>query len=316
MGDRLVSRVLRWGRSMSEASGIPTTARPTTGGSTGPVAPRRRARTRRWRAVAAGGAVLALAAVAGTGVISNETVAERAQRAADQVAETEELSAATDLDASQLGTHEGILTARAAQDAVDALSEAEAVIAAAGGKSDASELEASVAALKSYELLAPERVFELADAARAHAVTVQAVVAEFDRIAAEQAAAAQAEAERAAAERAAAERDAATPATPADPSEAQVIARDMMAARYGWGDDQFGCLVALWNRESGWNVTAGSPGGAYGIPQALPGSKMASAGADWQTSAATQISWGLGYVAGRYGTACGAWAHFQANNWY
>lgn len=269
--------------------------------------------------------MLALAAVAGTGVISNDTVAERAQLAAEQVAETAQLAAATDLDASQLGTHGGILDARAAQDAVDALGAAEAVIAAAGGKSDASDLEASVAALRSYELLAPERVFELADAARAHAVTVQAAVVEFDRVAAEQAAAAaQAAAERAAAERAAAERDAATPpagggpapAAPANPSEAQVIARDMMAARYGWGDDQFGCLVELWNRESGWNVTAGSPGGAYGIPQALPGSKMASAGADWQTSAATQISWGLGYVAGRYGTACGAWAHFQANNWY
>jgi hypothetical protein len=276
--------------------------------------------------VASGAAVLALAAVAGTGVISTDTVAERAQLAAEQVAETAELSAATDLDASQLGAHEGILTARAAQDAVDALNQAEAVIAAAGGKSDASNLEASVAALRSFELLAPERVFELADAARAHAVTVQAAVVEFDRIAAEQdaaAAAAQAAAERAAAERAAAERDAATPpatgpapAAPANPSEAQVIARDMMATRYGWGDDQFGCLVALWNKESGWNVTAGSPGGAYGIPQALPGSKMASAGADWQTSAATQISWGLGYIAGRYGTPCGAWAHFQANNWY
>ncbi|WP_199470579.1 hypothetical protein [Agromyces fucosus] len=276
--------------------------------------------------MASGAAVLALAAVAGTGVISTDTVAERAQLAAEQVAETAELSAATDLDASQLGAHEGILTARAAQDAVDALNQAEAVIAAAGGKSDASNLEASVAALRSFELLAPERVFELADAARAHAVTVQAAVVEFDRIAAEQAAAAaaaQAAAERAAAERAAAERDAATPpatgpapAAPANPSEAQVIARDMMATRYGWGDDQFGCLVALWNKESGWNVTAGSPGGAYGIPQALPGSKMASAGADWQTSAATQISWGLGYIAGRYGTPCGAWAHFQANNWY
>ncbi|NYG19670.1 hypothetical protein BJY17_000417 [Agromyces hippuratus] len=268
--------------------------------------------------------MIALAAVAGTGVITNDTVAERAAQEAEQIAATAQLSAATDLDASQLGTHEGILTARAAQDAVDALHSAEAVIAAADGKSDASDLEASVAALQSYELLAPERVFELADAARAHAVTVQAAVVEFDRVAAEQAAAERAAAERAAAERAAAERDAATPpassgpgpAAPANPSEAQVIARDMMAARHGWGADQFGCLVELWNRESGWNVTAGSPDGAYGIPQALPGSKMASAGADWQTSAATQISWGLGYVAGRYGTPCGAWAHFQANNWY
>jgi hypothetical protein len=305
---------------MSEASGTTTTARPTSGGSTGPGTPRRRPPERRWRAFASGAAVIALAAVAGTGVITNDRVADRAE----QVAETAQLTAATDLDASQLGTHEGILTARAAQDASDALNAAEAAIAAASGKSDASDLEASVAALRSYELLAPERVFELADSARAHAVTVHAAVVEFDRIAAEQAAAAKAAAERAAAERAAAERDAATPpagggpapAAPANPSEAQVIARDMMATRYGWGDDQFGCLVALWNKESGWNVTAGNPDGPYGIPQALPGSKMASAGADWLTSAATQISWGLGYVAGRYGTPCGAWAHFEANNWY
>ncbi|KRC62364.1 hypothetical protein ASE14_00495 [Agromyces sp. Root81] len=259
--------------------------------------------------------MLGLAAVAGTGVIADAPDADRASA----IAETAQLSASTDLDASQLGAHEGILTARATQDASDALTTAEAAIAAANGKSDAADLEASVAALQSFELLAPERVFVLADAARAHAATVQAAVAEFDRVAAEQAAA-----ERAAAERAAAERDAATPpasggpapAAPANPSEAQLIARDMMAASYGWGDDEFGCLVALWNKESGWNVTAGSPGGAYGIPQALPGSKMASAGADWLTSAATQIRWGLGYVAGRYGTPCGAWAHFQANNWY
>ncbi|MGW9631280.1 aggregation-promoting factor C-terminal-like domain-containing protein [Agromyces sp. NPDC055520] len=300
---------------MNEASGI-STARPTTGGTTGPRLPRGRTPKRRWRAVASAAAVLGLAAVAGTGMVGGEADAERAVG----IAETAELAAATDLDASQLGAHEGILTARAANDASDALSAAAAVLAAASGKSDASGLEASVAALESFQYLAPERVFALADATRAHAATVEAAVAEFDRVAAEQAAAAAAA--QAAAERAAAERAAQppagepAPAAPVNPSEAQVIARDMMAASYGWGDDQFGCLVALWNRESGWNVTAGSPGGAYGIPQALPGSKMASAGADWLTSAATQIRWGLGYVAGRYGTPCGAWAHFQANNWY
>ena len=61
---------------------------------------------------------------------------------------------------------------------------------------------------------------------------------------------------------------------------------------------------------------ASNPSGAYGIPQALPGSKMSSAGADWATSARTQIIWGLGYIAGRYGTPCGAWAHVEANGWY
>jgi hypothetical protein len=90
-----------------------------------------------------------------------------------------------------------------------------------------------------------------------------------------------------------------------------------MLGGYGWGDDQFGCLVALWDRESGWNSQAyNSSSGAYGIPQALPGSKMATAGADWQTNAATQISWGLGYIAGRYGTPCGAWNHSESVGWY
>ncbi|WP_298462147.1 ubiquitin-like domain-containing protein [uncultured Cellulomonas sp.] len=101
-----------------------------------------------------------------------------------------------------------------------------------------------------------------------------------------------------------------------DPGSAQAIARDMLLAR-GWGDDQFSCLVKLWKKESGWRVDAANPrSSAYGIPQALPGSKMASAGADWRTNPATQITWGLGYIAGRYGTPCGAWSHSQAKHWY
>ena len=72
----------------------------------------------------------------------------------------------------------------------------------------------------------------------------------------------------------------------------------------------------LWSRESGWRTNAGNPSGAYGIPQALPGSKMASAGADWRDSAATQITWGLNYIGGRHGSPCGAWKHFQARHWY
>ena len=74
--------------------------------------------------------------------------------------------------------------------------------------------------------------------------------------------------------------------------------------------------MKLWNRESGWRTTAQNSSGAYGIPQALPGSKMASAGADWRTNAATQIKWGLGYISGRYGTPCGAWGHSQSTGWY
>ena len=101
-----------------------------------------------------------------------------------------------------------------------------------------------------------------------------------------------------------------------DPGTAQAIAYDMVLAR-GWGQGEFDCLVALWNKESHWNVYAHNVrSGAYGIPQALPGDKMATAGADWATNPATQITWGLGYIAGRYGTPCGARGHSQAKGWY
>jgi hypothetical protein len=99
------------------------------------------------------------------------------------------------------------------------------------------------------------------------------------------------------------------------PGSAQAIGHQMVLAR-GWGEDQYSCLVSLFNRESGWRVNAANPSGAYGIPQALPGSKMATAGADWATDAATQIAWGLGYITARYGTPCGAWAHSQNTGWY
>jgi hypothetical protein len=100
-----------------------------------------------------------------------------------------------------------------------------------------------------------------------------------------------------------------------DPGSAQAIALAILTAE-GMGKDQYSCLVSLWNRESHWRVNAENPDGAYGIPQALPGNKMASAGPDWQTNATTQIKWGLGYIKGRYGTPCGAWAHSQSTGWY
>lgn len=90
-----------------------------------------------------------------------------------------------------------------------------------------------------------------------------------------------------------------------------------LAAERGWTGAQWDCLDSLWTKESGWNQYAGNrSSGAYGIPQALPGSKMATAGADWQTNPATQIRWGLSYIASRYGTPCAAWSHFRARNWY
>ncbi len=92
---------------------------------------------------------------------------------------------------------------------------------------------------------------------------------------------------------------------------------EAMLGSFGWSSSQFSCLDPLWAHESGWSVTAANPGsGAYGIPQALPGSRMASAGPDWQANAATQIRWGLEYIKGTYGSPCAAWAHEQATGWY
>lgn len=103
-------------------------------------------------------------------------------------------------------------------------------------------------------------------------------------------------------------------ATPASGSPKEYAASQI--AKRGWSANNYTCLVKLWNRESGWRTSAANPSGAYGIPQALPGSKMSSAGPDWKHNAHTQIDWGLGYIAGRYGTPCGAWGHSQSTGWY
>jgi hypothetical protein len=95
------------------------------------------------------------------------------------------------------------------------------------------------------------------------------------------------------------------------------IARAMMAERYGWGSGEYACLSSLWERESGWQVHASNPSsGAYGIPQALPGSKMSAYGSDWADNPVTQIEWGLAYIRDSYGTPCGAWSTFRSLGWY
>ncbi|MEU5000793.1 transglycosylase SLT domain-containing protein [Streptomyces sp. NPDC021622] len=94
-------------------------------------------------------------------------------------------------------------------------------------------------------------------------------------------------------------------------ADVQAMARQMVPG------DQFQCFSNIVDHESTWNYQASNPSsGAYGLVQALPGSKMASAGADWQTNPATQIKWGLNYMNDRYGSPCGAWDFWQANNWY
>ena len=103
-----------------------------------------------------------------------------------------------------------------------------------------------------------------------------------------------------------------------DPAGAQAYARSVLGA-YGWGDDQFSCLVSLWTGESDWRADALNPwSGAYGIPQSLPAEKMATAGPDWRTNGRTQVDWGLAYIQSSYGSPCSAWNTWQSRNphWY
>lgn len=179
------------------------------------------------------------------------------------------------------------------------------VIAATASKVDPAPLVASVAALSTAALsmsplLDGSQLVSLTKRANRQIATTEAKASAIDAAAAAAAAAA---AERL--------RVSNTPAG------ARATARSMAASQYGWGDAQFGCLSQLWQRESGWSYTANNAsGGAHGIPQALPGRKMASAGPDWMTNAATQIRWGLSYIQRSYGSPCGAWAHSVSHNWY
>jgi len=103
---------------------------------------------------------------------------------------------------------------------------------------------------------------------------------------------------------------------PPNPGTAESIAYNMLPS-FGFSQStQWGCLYDLWMRESSWIYDAENASGAYGIPQSLPGDKMASAGADWQTNPATQIKWGLGYITQVYGTPCNAWNFELANGYY
>ncbi|WP_152631181.1 lytic transglycosylase domain-containing protein [Agreia bicolorata] len=108
----------------------------------------------------------------------------------------------------------------------------------------------------------------------------------------------------------------APPAGAPDPGSAQAIAAQMVADR-GWPSTEYDCLYSLWSKESGWRYNAyNASSGAYGIPQSLPGNKMASVADDWETNPATQITWGLNYITARYQTPCGAWAESEENNSY
>lgn len=156
---------------------------------------------------------------------------------------------------------------------------------------------------------AQERVQELLVQAGADAAD-EALAASASQTSAAQAREAVAAAQ---AQRAAEEAAAQLAAAQADPRS---VARPL-AAEHGWGAEQFACLDRLWTKESGWKWYADNPtSSAYGIPQSLPGTKMASHGEGWESDPRVQIAWGLDYIAGSYGTPCRAWAHSQAVNWY
>lgn len=106
--------------------------------------------------------------------------------------------------------------------------------------------------------------------------------------------------------------DAGTP----EPGSAKAYAFELLT-KMEFGEDQYSCLVKLWDRESNWRYNArNSSSGAYGIPQSLPASKMATEGADYLTNPETQIRWGVKYIKGRYGSPCGALAHSDKLGWY
>ncbi|MFJ6212732.1 transglycosylase SLT domain-containing protein [Streptomyces sp. NPDC092296] len=166
-----------------------------------------------------------------------------------------------------------------------------------GRQADAQQSAADAAAKKAAE-----------EAARKKAAEVAKAKAEAERKAKE------AEAKRKAEEasRAQARSLLEAPLVSVSPGSVQALARSII------GDDaQFQCFSAIITRESGWSYTATNPSsGAYGLVQALPGSKMASAGADWRTNPATQIKWGVSYMNSRYGSPCGAWAYWQVHHSY
>ncbi len=167
-----------------------------------------------------------------------------------------------------------------------------------------------------YESAAAQAAVARAVAQKAAAAKAAAAKAAAAKAAAAKAAAQQAAQQQAAQQQAAQQTAAPQPAASAPSGSPQQIAEQMLS-QFGWSSGQFSCLQPLWALESGWNVYASNPSsGAYGIPQALPGSKMASAGPNWQSDAATQIRWGLTYIQGTYGSPCAAWSHEEADGWY
>lgn len=258
-----------------------------------------RRRSSRKRYLTATAAIAIAGTLVGTGfaVQANSASAERAEA-------TAQLASGTGLSSDHPGVYETIAKAQTDQKAKATIDDANQVIAAVASKVDATPLTTTVASLVNCENLDRDTVLSLvAQAANAKA-SLQAAADQAD-----QAAAAAAEAAAAQAAEALAQGNTV--------AGAKATAQSLGASKYGWGDDQFSCLVSLWQKESGWNYQSeNASSGAAGIPQALPGSKMASIAPDWETNATTQVTWGLEYIKGSYGTPCAAWSHSQSVNWY
>lgn len=290
-------------------------------------------RARRTLVTAATCAGLALGLVATTGLAIAAPVSLPDASAASFAAPGTALpvSSAPTLDAVTTGADDALGEAQSALSNADAV---QADVATTGlplsigdASIDTAALTDAVDRLDSRDLLPVLLVPALSQNAKTEADRVSARVAEVrssldqakaEKAAADAAAEAQRQAEAAAAAEAQRQQEAAEALARVNtPDGAKAYAAQLAAEKYGWGSDQFSCLSSLWTKESGWNYQAyNNDGGATGIPQALPGSKMATFGADWQTNAATQIAWGLDYISRGYGTPCSAWGHSQAVNWY
>jgi hypothetical protein len=268
-----------------------------------------RRRARRGRVILAS-CFTSLAIVSGTGFVAATATSGAPFGAASAPAATVVPSAG-----GRLSVHAGSAVTKAAanSEAAMAIATAERVASKARGKVDTKQLTTSLASLSDYRSLAPDTVLARVATTKDVAQRIDAQTTVAERRIAREKATAVANAVAAAAARAASEKQ----AQANTPDGAKATAQALMSSQYGWGSDQFSCLSSLWTKESGWSYTAyNANGGATGIPQALPGSKMASVASDWQTNATTQVIWGLRYIQGSYGTPCAAWAHSQASNWY
>lgn len=295
--------------------------------STSSLAPARRRRRRVPVALVAGGAALGILLT--TGFVSATPHLAAAASFAPQAgfaltAAPSPTAAPETVETIASDAQDALTSARAAVEAAAALSSdirAEALDLGVDDTTiDTTDVRDAIAGLSDLDimpaLLLPAATADAADAAAVVNARVADLAERLEQ--AREKKAAEEEAKRKAAEAKRKAEEAAKALAAGNTVEgAKATARNLAASQYGWGADQFSCLDSLWTKESGWNYQAyNSSSGATGIPQSLPGNKMATAGADWQTNATTQIKWGLGYISAVYGSPCAAWGHSVATDWY